>query len=479
MNFLAEPRAWAEQQFGPVVLGDVRRTRRLVSSAAQIAHHPDLSFPQIFDWNALRGFYGLCNREEATLPALQQPHWDLTRQAMRQQPLVLVLHDTTQLDFTSHAALQGQGPIGEGHASGFLQHNSLALVPQPRQVLGLAYQQFKVRQPAPDGETSAQRKRRQRESDLWLQGIAASGSPPAGSCWVDVADAGCDMYEAMVAARQVEHHFLFRVSQERLVLLSPQPRGHEVPLVSYARSLPSQGQDVVAIPRRGGRPARTAVVQLASAPVWVPAPTEVRQRWQQPIVAAWVIRVWEVNPPAGVQEPLEWVLLCSLPTASRAAINERRAWYSCRWSGEVFHDIEKNGCLEEERRFETAASLEACLAVLSVVAVRVFQLRCALETQPEAPAEQVATASERAVIRRVLGHKKRRLTVREFVRGVGRLGGFLGRSRDGEPGVRSLWRGYRRLQDLVAGFELQEARNPADNARGQNGGISIRHSSGP
>jgi hypothetical protein len=454
MDIIAEPRAWAQHQFGQVVLGDARRTRRLVTSVAQIAQYPERSFTQIFDWNALRGFYSLCHRKEATLPTLQQPHWQLTRQAMGQQALVLILHDTTQLDFTSHPALEGTGPIGEGHARGFLQHNSLAIVPQPRQVLGLAYQQWRVRQAAPKGETSAQRKRRARESDLWLEGIRAPGVPPQGCCWVDVADAGGDLYEAMVAARQVGHHFLLRASQDRLVLLTPEPRQQEVPLLTYARTLPSQGSAVVDIPSRGGRPSRTATVQLAAAPVWVPAPTEIRQRWQQPIVAAWVIRVWEAEAPAEVDEPLEWILLCSLPTTTLAEINERRTWYSGRWLAEVYHNIEKSGCAEEERRFETAASMQACLALLSVVAVRVFQLRCALESQPDASAEQVATASEVAVVRGFLGQRKKKMTVREFVCGVARLGGFLGRTGDGDPGVRSLWRGYQRLQDMVMGFHL-------------------------
>jgi hypothetical protein len=456
---LADPPVWAEQQFGQVSLGNKARTRRLVVSAADIARHPEQSFPQIFDWNGLRGFYRVCHRPEATLATLQTPHWQRTRQAMGQPPLVLILHDTSQLDFTSHHALQGTGPIGEGHARGFLQHNSLAVVPQPRQVLGLAYQQLRVRQAAPEGETSAQRKLRERESDLWLEGIGASGTPPAGCCWVDVGDAGGDIYEAMVAARAAGHQFLFRAAQDRLVLLQAQPRGPEVPLLSHARSLPSQGQDTVDIPSRGGRPARTAVVQLAAAAVWVPAPTEVRQRWQQPILAAWVVRVWEADPPAGVVEPLEWILLCSVATVSRAEINERRAWYSCRWLVEVFHDIEKNGCLEEDRRFETAAAMEACLALLSVVAVRVLQLRCALQHQPEAAAEQVATAEEIEVIRRCHRSKKKTLTVRDFVRGVARLGGFLGRKGDGDPGVRSLWRGYQRLQDLLLGFQLHDSPN--------------------
>src|SRR5713226_5394395 len=192
MEVLADPHAWAAQQFGKVSLGRKDRRERLVHSAAAIARHPERSFTQIFDWNELRAFYRVCNRTEATLPAVQHCHWQVTRQAMGQQPLVLVVHDTSQLDFTSHEALQGTGPIGEGHARGFLQHNSLAIVPQPRQVLGLAYQQWRVRQPAPEGETSAQRKRRARESDLWLEGIRAPGVPPEGCCWVDVADAGAD-----------------------------------------------------------------------------------------------------------------------------------------------------------------------------------------------------------------------------------------------------------------------------------------------
>jgi len=162
-----------------------------------------------------------------------------------------------------------------------------------------------------------------------------------------------------------------------------------------------------------------------------------------------VIRVWEVEPPAGVEEPWAWMLLCSLPTMTLADINERRSWYGGRWMVEVYQDIEQNGCAEEDRRLETAEAMGACLAVWSVVAVRVFQLRVALEHQPAAP---VATARERAVMQRYLRKKER--TVRDCVRGVARLGGFLGRKGDGNPGVRSLWRGYQRLQEMVSGFEL-------------------------
>jgi len=454
MDVVADAWAWAESTFGTVDLGDSRRTRRLVVSAAQIAAHPALSFTQVFNWNELRGFYRVCHQATATLEAVQRPHWEQTRQAMGRQRLVLILHDTSELDFSSHRRLTGVGQIGNERGKGFLQHNSLAVVPKPHQVLGLAYQQLRVRQPAPPGERPDQRKQRSRESDLWYEGFRASGRPPANCCWVDVADRASDDYEAMRAAREVEHHFLVRANQNRLVGTSP-TLDQQVSLLDYARALPSQGRDVVDIPGRGGRPPRTAAVSLAAAAVWVAAPAGTPRRLSQPVLPVWVIRIWEPEPPAGIADPLEWILLCSVPTTTLEEIKERRDWYCCRWLVGVFQDIGKKGWGEEDRGLETADRLETCLAVLSLVAVRVFQLRCALEVQPDAPAEQAGTPTEIRLIRRFLKQGRKRLTVHDFVRGVAKLGGFLGRRHDGTPGVRALWRGYQRLQDMVLGAQLE------------------------
>jgi hypothetical protein len=448
------------KNFGEVELGDRRRTKRLITSAAQIAAHPEKPFNQVFDWNDLRGFYGLCHQETATLDAIQKPHWQLTRQEMAKQPLVLILHDTSEMDFTEHTALQGAGPIGDGGGRGFLQHNSLAVLPEPKQVLGLAYQQWLVRKEAPKNEHTSKRKRRDRESQLWLRGIEATGRPPEGSRWVDVGDRGSDIYEAMVASQAQGHDFLLRLVQNRQVWTTPE-HDHPATLRDYARSLASQGRESVEIPGRGGRAARTADVELAAAPVWIPAPSSTQQRAAQPVVAAWVVRIWEANPPPGV-EALEWMLITSVPTRTFEELRERRDWYACRWMIEVFHDIEKNGCSEEDRRFETAERMAACLAILSVVAVRIFQLRTALESQPNAPAEQVATQDEIKVVRSFLKLPRGPMTVRDFVRGVARLGGFLARKNDGEPGIKTLGRGYRRLQDLLRGYQLHGPAHAVD-----------------
>jgi hypothetical protein len=451
---MTELMEWAKHHFGTAQLGSARRTRRLVQSAAKIAAHPEKSFPQIFDWNELRAFYGLCNRPEAHLQSIMKPHWENTRAAMAKEPLVLILHDTTELDFSSHHKLEGRGQIGNERGRGFLQHNSLAIVPEPRRVLGLAYQQLRARQPAPLGESTFQRKRRPRESDLWYQGIRAASRPPEGCCWVDVADRASDDYEAMRSAHEVGHHFLFRANQNRNVFVTA-AHDRKEPLLDFARTLAGQSVDTVEIPGRGSRPPRSAQVSLAGAAVWVPAPAGTPKQRSQPVIPAWVVRIWEPKPPAEVKEPLEWILICSVPTTTAKDLRTRRDWYCGRWTVETFHDIEKNGCSEEERRFEKAERMDACLAVLSVVAVRVLQLRTLLDSSPAAPATEAATASEIGVVCRHFRLRVPDLTVRQFVHSVAKLGGFLGRRHDGEPGVRALWRGYQRLQDMVAGYELR------------------------
>ena len=239
---------------------------------------------------------------------------------------------------------------------------------------------MELRRAAPDRETAAQRRERERESTLWVRGIEASGRPPAGSRWVDVGDRGADIYEAMTVSQRLGHDVLFRAAQDRRVWRD-ESRQTPVKLRGYAASLASQGDDEVAIPARGGRASRTARVHLAASRVWVPAPGGTPGRKGRPVVAAWVVRIWEPDPPVGV-EALDWVLVTSVPTETVAAIRERRDRYGCRWLVEVFHDIAPNGCGEEDRRFETAARMGARLAILSLVAVRVFPLRTALDQCP-------------------------------------------------------------------------------------------------
>ena len=118
-------------------------------------------------------------------------------------------------------------------------------------------------------------------------------------------------------------------------------------------------------------------------------------------MGVWVVRVWEPKPPADVEEPLEWILLSSLPAADAEQLHRRCDWYASRPLIEDYHQVEKTGCGEEDLRFETAEAMLPMLGVLAIVAVRVLQLRWWGRSGGTAPAESASTQAERDVLKRV------------------------------------------------------------------------------
>ena len=276
---LADTRRGPSRLSASANLGDPRRTRRLVESAAKIAAHPEKSFTQVFDWNELRGFYRLCDQSEATLPAVMDPHWQQTQQAMGQQPLVLIVHDTTNWIFPAIASWSAWARSATKTAAAFLQHNSLAVVPQPRQVLGLAYQQLKVR-----AAGSRRGKHVPAETPATRVGLVVGGISRLGPSTRGLLLGGClrprqrRLRGDAAALGRLAHHFLFAGQPESPGVRHPRARPARVP--AGLRPIVAQRRiaTTVEIPGRGGRPARTATVSLAAAPVWVPAPAGTAKR---------------------------------------------------------------------------------------------------------------------------------------------------------------------------------------------------------
>jgi hypothetical protein len=138
---------WAVEQFGTVELGDKRRTQRAVEMAQAMARRPaDGVAKQMGDWNGQRGAYRLLDNEGVSHAALSEPHWQQTREKASQSGrVVLMVQDITELDYSGHPATQGLGPIGNHQGRGLMVHNTVAIQPGERQVLGLAYQQVWIR----------------------------------------------------------------------------------------------------------------------------------------------------------------------------------------------------------------------------------------------------------------------------------------------------------------------------------------------
>jgi len=150
---------------------------------------------------------------------------------------------------------------------------------------------------------------------------------------------------------------------------------------------------------------------------------------------------------------LEWLLLTDLPAESFVQACEIAQMYAARWIEEEFHKALKTGLGVERLQLTTAHAWFAATAVMSIVAVRLLELRERLRQTPRAPAMEAGLTEDELSILRVQSGKPL-LTVGEVALALGRLGGHLNRKGDGWPGWLTLWRGWQVLQTLIDGVLL-------------------------
>jgi len=448
---LLDPKSWAERTFGGVQLHDRRRTRRAVQAASKLAENPLGTLPaQMQTWKETKALYRLLDEPDVTFAALMEPHLQQTREQALSSPVVLLVQDTTDSDLSHRRKISGVGQIGNERGRGFFLQTVLAVRPQPREVLGCMAQEPFVRVPAPQGEQRHQRlKREARETDVWMRQIHSIGTPAAGSVWVHVGDRGADMFPFFQACQTTQTYFLVRAAQNRRV------QGNEDELMyslTRTRAFPSQASRPFEVPARHGHQARSTQLQLAFGQLTLLPPRNEPRASKDP-VTVWVIRVWEEQAPDG-EEPLEWILLTSVPTTTLEQAWERVDWYRCRWLVEDYHQCLKSGCRIEERQLQSVDGLMRLLGLLSPLAVRLVQVRALAREEPERPASEVIEPLMLAVLAQRTGHAPATMTIGTFWTEVARLGGYLARAHDGPAGWRTIWKGWLLLQTLLEGAHL-------------------------
>ena len=460
---LARRDEWAMSQFETAELGDRRRTRRLVRLATQMASNSSGSIPQQAGSAAeMKAAYRLFATEGVTHAAVCAPHFSQTRRLASERSLVFLVQDTCELNFTSHAHCEGLGPIGRGEMRGLHQQNVLAVDPRTRRPLGLMYQAHHRWTKRPAGHNRRDKHAvplEERASYWWIQAIQAVGRPPEDVCWVHVGDRVEDIFGVYRAACEVGADWLIRAMADRCVE-TPAGPGR---LFAYVRGLPGRAARTIEFHCRVQKKRRQAELQItAGAVALLPSQSEPAYRGAAPI-ACQVLRVWEENPPEGV-EPLEWILLTTLPCETPEELDFASRGYALRWTVEEFHKCEKTGCQVEMRRLEHTDRLEPLIGLLSVLALWLLQLKYAAEDTPDAPAVEHFDASMVHVMATFLSKDKAslhakdasKLKVKDFWRGIGLLGGHMGRKSDGKLGWLRAWRGWQAFQLIVLGAGLAQ-----------------------
>jgi hypothetical protein len=449
---------WAAEEFAQVELKDARLNRRCQKLAVALGQQPGAPINQACeDWADTKAAYRFFDNEKATPKAIGQPHQQRTVARMGQQKRVLAVQDTTFFNYTHHPQTEGLGEIGnkQQNQRGFGMHSTLAMT-EAGAPLGVLTQSFFMRpigEPAHKPEELRLLPIEEKESYRWLEAFEQTlALAPAGVEVITVCDREADIYEMFTLAQAKAASMLIRASRDRV--LAEEEVRH---LWVKVERQPLAGQLTLQIAANQQRQARQATVSVRFTTVKLKPPWRPNQKKLPPVTLN-AILVREEHPPDDVNEPIEWLLLTNTPVTNFDEAVQVVAWYCCRWQIEVWHKVIKSGCTVEDCRLETADRLQRYIALMSVVAWRLHWLTYVNRTDPELPCTAVLTTTEwQALYMRI--HKTTFLpetppTVRQAVRWIAQLGGFLGRKRDGEPGVTAIWRGWQRLQDIAATWYL-------------------------
>jgi hypothetical protein len=465
---------WAVVEFGGAELHDQRRSRRLIEVAAGVATRPQGKLPRSFQKPCeLEAAYRLLETPDATHEAVIAPHITRVREESRRAGDYLWVADTTELDFSSHPAAEDLGLIGDGGGRGMFVHSNLVLriegwntEEEPQVTLsGLGAQRCWVRTEHPSAahEKKARRLGRSRESERWAAAVEQVGPPPAETRYTLMADREADIWETLGRCQDNRWDFIVRANQPRALADQEGSVFDAVaaaPVVArFNLNLRSRPQRVTRDKKTGrvkrvrkAHGGRTVELEVRTCTVRLRAPWRPGGSAEPRTVN--IVEAKEVNAAAG-DDPIHWVLLTSWPCRTAQEAMRIVKAYTRRWLIEEYHKALKTGARIEESQLRTAQRIQALLGIVAVVAVRLLNRKLLAATRAnECVDVQEVGQATLTILEAKFGRPQDGWTNRNVLRCIARLGGFIGRKSDGEPGWITIWRGWQLLLPMVEGFNL-------------------------
>lgn len=453
------PADWTEEEFGGVQFFDERLKSRLFTLAADFFAQPGELVPQACGGSKAKtkAAYRFFQNGNVDMQKLLRPHVESTIERLRSHKVILAVQDTSSINYTGHPP-EGVGPIdnSQNSAVGLELHDTMAFSLDGTP-LGLLDVQCWARDPDDVGKKHRRHQLpiEEKESKKWLvsyRAVAAVQSVCPDTMLVSVGDREADLYELFYEAAQNPSgpKLLIRAERTRKRTVIDEDKKEE--LWKRIAAEPVAGLIDVAVPRRGSRPSRIAKLQVRFAQVTLNPPIKSKL----PTLSIWVVYAREMGYPSEIKEPIDWMLLTSVKTESFEDACERLSWYSRRWGIEVYHRTIKSGCRIEDRRLDDAQSIQACLAIDLVVAWRVYWLTMVGREKPETPCSQILSQDEWCVLSALATGKVADTcpSAQQAMHWIGKLGGWISRGKQDNPGTTCMWRGLARLPNIVQGYRL-------------------------
>jgi hypothetical protein len=318
--------------------------------------------------------------------------------------------------------------------------------------LGTAWAEVWARPQEKEGPHRNEQSVDQKESGRWLRALQAAGQKARQmprTRLIVCGDRESDFYELYDQKQAMPENveLLVRANHDRCLTDGTRLRDR-------LKNAPLGGTLIVQVPRRKGRPARQAILELKWLEVeFCPPAVALKKSW--PPLKLYALWAHEVGAGPEV-DPIDWLLLTTCPILNLKTAQRLVRWYALRWGIECWHKVLKSVCKVERRQMKTAEALQRALALDMIVASRVLLLTRLGKEHPDLPAELFYSAEELEVLelkknelKKADQPKNKKLTVLQANILVAMLVGFWGRPSDGHPGPQILEEGLRLLHALV------------------------------
>jgi len=457
---------WSIEETKTANFGDKRLDRRYSDLLNSFANMPNKSIPATCkSWNETIAAYRFFNHVNITSQEILSPHKNATLERIKNEKIILIAQDTTDIDFTGRKPIAGMGYLDREKSHGFYLHPSLALTPE-RSCLGVIDMQTWTREKI-GGKERKSKPIEEKETYCWLKGYESANNialAAPDTVVINIADRAGDVYELLekMPSNTNKAYWLVR-SQQNRSLLDEEGKGLALKLRETVNASNPIGEIEFTLSpgkiynrnrsQRAPRKERQVRQEIRACTVYLKPPK--RKGKKLTPVAINVIHCKEINAPNN-EDQLEWFLLTSFPIKDSCAAFDVVKWYLCRWQIESFFKILKSGCGVEELQFDTLKATTNCIALYMIVAWRILYLTMLGRNCPDIDCNAVFEDSEWQAVYAIVTKKsppKDPPKLNEIILMIARLGGFLARKSDGYPGPKVMWVGMQRMKDFTLAWE--------------------------
>lgn len=459
--------SWVDEEFETIDLGDKRLNTRLIHIVESLGLAPGRTIPQSFkSWGDIKACYNFTNNDLVIEEKLLAPHIEKTLERIEEYPVVLLLSDTTDINYTTKIAMTGKERL-TNKQSGVWLHPTIAVTPE-RLTLGIVDANFWHRQPEVAEKSAASGTARdkapieEKESYRWLKSYLKAceiAKKVQETQIINITDREGDIIEVFETAYEKDKqgasaNFIIRSQYDRCLEEKDEKTKIQKKLWKRLKETASMGEVEFTISPTEKRKGRKVKQQIKAVSVTLKPGNKYKKSKKVKINA---VMAMEENPPEG-EDALVWIFITNLPINNFEDVCKVIKYYLCRWEIELFFKILKSGCKVEERQLQTTDRMKNLISIFMILAWRLQFTMMLGRVNSEMSTSEVFEEAEWKSVYKIAHNKKpiprKAPKLGEFIILIAMLGGYVNQKGAEPPGVKTMWKGMARMVDFAIAWEV-------------------------